>query len=123
MNGNETQKANGMIDISPKERILLSGIRSRPPMYIGDYSLSKLWIFLMGYGGALRNHALDDQCCIMPKGFNDFVLKKYNLYPSSMGGVRAILQNMPDGKEAIEAFFNLLDEFLEANGLEKIQRL
>jgi hypothetical protein len=37
-----------------------------------------------------------------------------------MGYVRAILQQMSDGKEAVQVFFNLLDEFLEENGFEKI---
>lgn len=37
-----------------------------------------------------------------------------------MGYVRVILQHVNDGKEAVEIFFDLLDEFLEENGFEKI---
>lgn len=37
-----------------------------------------------------------------------------------MGYVRAILQHVSDRKEAVEVFFNLLDEFLEENSFEKI---
>lgn len=108
--------ANKIIEISEKERSLLSKIRRRPPMFVGEYSLSKLRNFFDGY-----NYALDNQHCIIPKEFNEFVLKKYKIHPDNMSYVTAILQNMPDGKEAIEVFFNLLDEFLEVNGFKKIQ--
>lgn len=109
-----------IMDISIKERILLSGIRKRLPMYVGEYSLKKLENFFDGYRIALLNYDLDSQYCIIPKEFNEFVLKKYKLYPSNMGYIHAILQHVSDGKEAIEVFFNLLDEFLEQNNFEKI---
>lgn len=112
--------ANKMIDISPKERLLLKGIRKRTPMYVGEYSLNKLEVFFEGYKEALFNYDLDNECCIIPKEFNEFVLKKYEQNPSTMGYVRAILQHVNDGKEAVEIFFNLLDEFLQENGFEKI---
>lgn len=110
------------MDISPKERTLLSMIRKRPGMYAGELSLHKLGNFFDGYGRALHEHHLDIYCLI-PSEFDNFVLKKCGLYPSTMGYVNAITQNIPDGKEAIETFFNLLDEFLEANGFEKISAI
>ena len=45
-----------MMDISPPERELLRGIRKRPGMYIGEYSLPRLRSFLDGYHGALVLH-------------------------------------------------------------------
>lgn len=107
------------MDITPKERITLNHICSRPPMYIGEYSLSKLASFLDGYRMALLNHDPDNQYCILPRKFHEFVTEKYGL-PAPMGYCNAILENVPDGKEAIETFFELLDEFLESNGFEKI---
>lgn len=111
-----------IFDISPRERILLSAIRRRPGMYVGEYSLSRLRNFFDGYRSALQEHHLDQCCCIIPGGiaFHDFVTKKYGLYPDSIGYDHAILNNIPDGKEAIETFFELLDAFLEENGFEKI---
>lgn len=58
----------------------------------------------MDITGHLRNYNLNKQYCIIPKEFDEFVLKKYKLYPCNMGYVSVILQNMPDGKEAIEIF-------------------
>lgn len=105
-------------DIPARERELLSGIRKRPPMYVGEYSLSKLHCFFAGYQTAIRRHEIP-QSDIIPEEFTRFVLKKYGL-SGSIGYVRAILQQMPDGKEAIETFFELLDEFLEANRFSRI---
>lgn len=115
--------ADEIMDISPKERRLLSAIRKRPAMYVGEFSLDKLGWFFIAYKLALLNHDLDKECCIIPEEFDDFVLRKYGLYPSNMGYFTAILQNIPDGKEAIEVFFDLLDEFLETNGFEKIHKI
>ena len=111
---------NKIKDITSKERLLLKQIRKRTPMYVGEYSLNKLGDFFEGYREALFNYDLSNQCCIIPKEFNEFVLKKYKQNPSTMGYVRVILQHVSDGKEAVEIFFNLLDEFLEENGFEKI---
>ena len=111
---------NKIKDITSKERLLLKQIRKRTLMYVGEYSLNKLGDFFEGYREALFNYDLSNQCCIIPKEFNEFVLKKYEQNPSTMGYVRVILQHVSDGKEAIEIFFNLLDEFLEENGFEKI---
>ena len=55
-----------MMDISPPERELLRGIRKRPGMYIGEYSLPRLRSFLDGYHGALVLHGLDGSFCILP---------------------------------------------------------
>lgn len=111
-----------IFDIPPRERILLSAIRRRPGMYVGEYSLSRLRNFFDGYRSALREHHLDQCCCIIPGGiaFHNFVTQKYGLYPDSIRYDHAILNNIPDGKEAIETFFELLDAFLEENGFEKI---
>lgn len=109
-----------MIDISPKERNLLSAMRKRAPMFVGEYSLAKLSIFLGAYSIALKEYGLDNRYCMIPEEFNEFVLKKYSLYPCNRNYAMVILQNISDGKEAIEMFFQLLDEFLEANGFERI---
>lgn len=111
--------ANNVDDISPKERELLGCIRKRPAMFVGEFSLSKLNCFLDGYRGALWNHGLNGQYRMIPREFHEFVSRKYGL-SASMGYVRMILQQIPDGKEAVELFFRLLDEFLELNGFEKI---
>lgn len=130
--------ANGIMDITAKEREVLRAVRARSVMYIGEFSLSKLDCFLAGYKMALWSHDLDGQiynlpdvsdtdgqcplpqaCCIIPDGFTEFVFQKYGL-SGSRGYVWAILQQVPEGKEAIELFFRLLDEFLESNGFERI---
>ena len=62
-----------MINISPKERNLLSAMRKRAPMFVGEYSLAKLSIFLGAYGIALKEYELDSRYCMIPAGFNEFV--------------------------------------------------
>lgn len=113
-----------ILDIAPRERILLGRLRRYPCLYIESFSMRRLGDFFTGYLTALQEHDLDKCCFLIPSersAFNTFVLKKYGLYPSPIiNYVGAILQNVPDGKEAIETFFELLDEFLEANGYEKI---
>ena len=108
-----------VMDISPQERALLNGIRLRPGMYIGELSLSKIQAFLAGYQIALRNCGLEEQRCILPWEFHGFVTKRYG-QPGPKGWCLSILEAAPDGKEAVEIFFSLLDEFLTENGYEKI---
>lgn len=56
---------------------------------------------------------------------DNFTISRGHKYkqPGSLGYANAILQHIPDGKEAIEAFFECLDEFLSVNGFEKIERI
>ena len=104
------------MDISPLERQMLRGIRLRPPMYLGAYSLTRLQSFLGGYESALRNHAPDGELCVLPWEFHSFVTERYG-QPEPKGWCLSILEAVPDGKEDVETFFSLLDEYLEANGL------
>lgn len=110
-----------IMDITPRERRFLSYVRKRPPMYIGEYSLPRLANFLDGYRAALLTHDLQYKYSILSRQFNDFVCEKYG-NSGCMGYVNAILQQIPDGKEAVETFFGFLDEFLEKNGFEKLER-
>ena len=105
-----------MMDISPPERQLLRRLRSRPPLYLGAYSLIRLQSFLIGYNAALRNYGLEDRACILPWEFHGFVTERYG-QPGPKGWCLSILEAVPDGREAVETFFSLLDEFLETNGL------
>ncbi len=111
-----------LLDITPEERRFLSYVRKRPPMYIGEYSLRGLANFLDGYHAALLTHDLQYKYSILSRQFHDFVCRKYG-YSACMGYVNAILQQMPDGKEAVELFFEYLDEFLEENGFKKLEHV
>ena len=115
------QYSDSIMDITPKERHVLSVIRKHPGL-IGPLSLRGLESFLGGYQCALATHELQYKYSIYSRQFHDFAGHKYK-QPGSLGYANAILQHIPDGKEAIEAFFECLDEFLSVNGFEKIERI
>lgn len=109
----------GIRDITGKERDFLSRLRSRPGMYLAVNSFQRLISFLNGYRGALNTLGLDDDHCILPWRFHDFVQTKYGIH-DSRGYSSIIPMHEPDDEKALWLFFDLLDEYLTMNGFEPI---
>ena len=108
----------GIRDISGKEREFLSRVRARPGMYLGANSFQKLISVLDVYREALYTLELDDEHCILPRIFHDFVQTKYGIHDSR--GYFIIPMYEPDDGKALWLFFDLLDEYLTTNGFEPI---
>ncbi len=106
-------------DISGEERDFLRRLRARPGMYLAANSFQRLISFLDGYRGALYTLGLDDDHCILPWIFHDFVQTKYGIH-DSRGYSSIIPMHEPDDEKALWLFFDLLDEYLTTNGFGPI---
>lgn len=92
-------------------------IRSRPGMYLGEFSVSKLKAFLSGYCSAVwlnKCVEFENQNKLIPlpfKFFNNFTARKFNV-PKDIGWCGIILQQVGNNeKKGLELFFELLDEY------------
>ena len=106
-------------DISGEERDLLGRLRTRPGMYLAKNSFQRLVSFLDGYRAALYTHGLDDDHCILPWMFHDFVQAKYGIH-DTRGYSSIIPMQELDDEKALWLFFDLLDECLTTNGFEPV---
>lgn len=106
-------------DISGQERDFLRKLRARPGMYLGTNSFQRLISFLGGYRAALQTLGLEENHCVLPWRFHNFVQEKYGIHDSRGYSSVISAQETDDGK-ALWLFFDLLDEYLTANGFEPI---
>jgi hypothetical protein len=92
---------------------LLDQVRQRPAMYIGQPSLTRLHIFLEGYGFALFKHQIKIAVESPPfDGFHDWTARRFGWRESTAGWCNIILQETGnDESAALDRFFQLLDEF------------
>lgn len=109
----------GIRDISGEERDFMGWLRARPGMYLAKNSFQRLVSFLDGYRAALYTLGLDDDHCILPWMFHDFVQVKYGIH-DSRGYSSIIPMQEPDDEKALWLFFDLLDECLTTNGFEPV---
>ncbi len=93
-------------------------IRQKPPMYLGECSVTRLFLFVTGLEFGV--HSCD---CLMRDrdnfffGFNPWVAQRLNHPESTTGWAQMILDRSANEAEALEHFFILLDEFKkETNG-------
>lgn len=92
---------------------LLSEIKNRPELYIGQRSLSLLHAYLNGWLNRDEKSVIDYD--LIGK-FQDWVQKKYKI-TSSQSWARIILFYSTDEIDGLNNFFRLFDEFLEQKGL------
>lgn len=94
---------------------LLETIRRCPGMYLSTpaLSLNHLQCVLWGYDYALYDYglSLDPEYPRFGREFHDWVARKLNRGNTNEGWCYSILATYEDGDKAIDAFFNLLDEY------------
>ena len=93
---------------------MLDAIRRRPGMYIGEPSLTKLWLYLHGYSSALSDDDIPQRKVDFHDGikFDAWIRKHLSLPYNSEGWANNILNSCDrDEAKALAKFFELLDEF------------
>jgi phosphoribosylanthranilate isomerase len=107
LESNKTQKLLSLYD-------LLLMIHCRPQMYLGEKSLSKLWVFLEGFSTALYlSNANFDKGKYDTEEFREWMGEKVGYgYPNSIDCMTHILRKLNNDEEkAFDLFFALLEEF------------
>ncbi len=80
-------------------------------MYVGTYSISKLASFLRGYEYAL--YRMGDSCAFaFLGGFRDWIQHRFQTTELSWEDI--ILQNSASETEAVDRFWNFLDDYFLA---------
>lgn len=113
---NETKINEGTAEVLPdimvidempavKMRDLIIEIIKRPPMYLGDYSLEKLYYYLKGF---VMSHTDANDGCL--DGFNTFVSEKLSIN-ASVAWWKIINIYSSTEKEAFYKFVDLLHEY------------
>jgi hypothetical protein len=93
---------------------LLNEMRGRLGMYVGTTSMTKFAAFLRGYDYALYKQGVDELNTFFG-GFQDWVRNRFHDPAHTWDNI--ILAHSNDETEAMERFWNLLDEYLqEHNG-------
>lgn len=93
---------------------LIEKIRSRPAMFLGDLSITKLKVFIDGYIFAINDYNIADSKTIQPLPFcffHEYVACCYNFYESTSGWLNMILTQVDNEEEGLALFFKLFDEF------------
>ncbi len=104
-------------DITREERELLTLLRQRPEVYLGEYAgLHELQQFLHGYDVAMRRHALHD-VRLLPEGFEDYVEERFlGKTGTDWTWWEIIEQFEPDHRAALGYFWLILNEYLFSIG-------
>jgi hypothetical protein len=89
-------------------------LRTRPGMFIGECSLTKLAAFIRGYSFAL--YELGEPDGPLFEGFQNWVVQRLRV-PNYHGWESAILKHCPSEAEAFKLFWELLDEYTARDGL------
>ncbi|MGK7926248.1 MAG: hypothetical protein AB4290_13560 [Spirulina sp.] len=90
---------------------LIQNIKQRPGMYLGQPSITRLRIFLMGYGMARGDLGISlTEQEKQFAGFQKWIEQKYQSNTTE-GWHRIILSQVQDEKLALDLFFELLEEF------------
>ena len=102
---------------------LLDAIRARPAMYLGEASLTRLWVFLWGYEIALGQHQIPLYInSPLDIKFLRHVSRNIDKQPVGSRGYHTIILLHVGGDEAraLDLFWQLLDEFRAQEELEKL---
>jgi hypothetical protein len=100
--------------MEPQSRIIngsiLEQIRQAPLMYLGERSLSSVYHYISGYSLAEAQHGVQTSK-LVPDGFHDWVAYRLHHLESTSGYRNMILNRIPNESDALDRFFELLDEY------------
>ena len=100
---------------------LINKIKQRPALYLGKCSLSQLQSFLDGYTFALRQADIPvSQEEREFEQFQEWIEVKFS-QPSTQSWSRIILFYSEDERDALESFFELLNEFINEIKLSSVE--
>jgi hypothetical protein len=96
---------------------LLTKIRVRPAMYLGEWSMIRLQAFINSYTFMAQERGMEPGDQPDFRRFHDWVAAKFGWRESTAGWCTIILQESGgDDRRALEFFFELIDEYRKANG-------
>jgi hypothetical protein len=90
---------------------LLKSVKKRPEIYIGEKSLSLLYIFIQGFLHAFYTMNNTNNYVGFYSGFQDWIQKRYDI-SSSQSWCRIIRFFSSNEADAFDNFYRLLDEYL-----------
>ena len=100
---------------------LIDKIKQRPALYLGKSSLNQLQTFLDGYTFALRQANISvSQEEQEFEQFQEWIEVKFS-QPSTQSWSRIILFYSEDERDALESFFELLNEFINEIKLSSVE--
>ncbi len=90
-------------------------IKTRPGMFLGTISVSKLRSFLDGYKMALYDFKLSERTALLPLPFwffHEYVAERFGYYESTSGWCNMILDQVArDEEKGFHLFYTLFEEF------------
>jgi hypothetical protein len=91
---------------------ILAKIKAKPGTYLGDSSVSDLFVFLAGYKIARRELGVNptERELVFYEGFHEFVQNCYQIH-SSKSWAKIIMLYCADEKQGFDRFFELLEKF------------
>ena len=96
---------------------LLTKIRVRPAMYLGEWSLIRLRAFIDGYTFLAYELGIEPRDQPDFGGFHDWVARKFGWRESTAGWTNILLQESGgDDRKGLASFFKLLDEYRQIPG-------
>ena len=98
---------------------VMTMIRKRPNLYLGETSLIRLDLFLSGY--EYRQNEIDpDYETIIPDmpEFNEFVSRKFGCDIGTKSPSVIILEHTKSDEEAFHKYFELLDQYFIENDIQ-----
>lgn len=97
----------------PDEAELFETFRRRPAMFTGENTLISIRSFLDGYRVAMGQlgHLQVGSPFLVPLEFHDWVAYRMHFYESTSGWCNMICDRTGSEQEAIDRFFELLEEF------------
>ncbi|AHJ31459.1 hypothetical protein [Nodularia spumigena] len=100
---------------------LISKIRKRPAMYLGQISISNLRTFLAGYCFARRQMGMPQTPQEQQfSQFQSWIQEKIN-QTSNQTWDQIILSFSQDQQTALQTFFNLFDEFIQTENIDELK--
>ncbi len=96
----------------------INDVKKCPPMYLGEYSLTKLFHQLQGLEYGYYTVCKNTQPENPLNGFTEYIAKKY-MDTRSFNYCSLILAHSKNEKEALDSFFDFFDEYIRIPAYKK----